>query len=671
MAILTASSLSQTFGAFTVFSGVSISIPKDGKIGLVGPNGVGKTTLLLVLANLAKPSTGAVHWARGARLGYLPQEAAQAFIGHEHTVLAEMLTVFNDLRHQETRLRQMEEAMAAGDDSEELLDRYSTNLEQFELAGGYEYETRIKQVLDGLGFSSEHWQMPLTHLSGGQKTRALLARLLLQKPDLLILDEPTNHLDVGAIEWLEGTLKVWDGAILLVSHDRYFLNRVVNTIWEMSPSGIESYRGDYDAYVQQRQERWALRQQEFEAQRERLEKELDYIRRNIAGQRTQMAKGKLSRISRELDAIQRAGWEAVRGKSWSEISNEVSTSRHSMSVAEAAEALKSLPRPSAGNRTIYLNLRTGQRSGNIVLRTSDLVVGFPGNSLFRGEDIELRRQECAALIGPNGTGKTTFLRTITGKLEPLAGQVELGAGLKIGYFAQAHDQLNLENKAIDELMRHHEMFVSEARDYLAKYLFYGDDVFKPVSSLSGGERGRLALAILALEGANFLLLDEPTNHLDIPAQETLQEVLEQFDGTILLVSHDRYLVDRLASQIWELDEGHLHVFKGSYQALMAERERLASQSAASSRPMNGGGPTQAQAAQRQSKKQAQLEAERLARLETEISELEATLEQLAMALQAASNDQDVDKIQNLSIEYAATESRLETMVTEWENFARE
>jgi ATP-binding cassette, subfamily F, member 3 len=672
MAILTASSLSQSFGAFTVFSGISVSIPKDGKIGLVGPNGVGKTTLLLILANLTKPSTGSVHWARGARLGYLPQESAQAFVGHEQTtVLAEMETVFVELRQQEARLRQMEEAMAGGDDSEELFERYSRALEQFELADGYDYENRIRQVLNGLGFSREQWEMPLAHLSGGQKTRALLARLLLQKPDLLILDEPTNHLDVEAIEWLEGTLKVWAGAILLVSHDRYFLNKVVNTIWEMSRTGIESYRGNYNAYVQQRQERWTLRQQEFEAERERLEKELDYIRRHIAGQRTQMAKGKLSRISRELDAIQKGGWEAVRGKSWSEISNEVGASRYAMSVAEAAEALKNLPRPSAGNRAMVLNLRTAQRSGNVVLRTRDLTVGYPGTPLFQSDDIELRRQECAALIGPNGTGKTTFLRTITGRIGPLEGRVDLGAALKVGYFAQAHEQLNLENQVIDELMRHHEMLISEARNYLARYLFYGDDVFKPVGSLSGGERGRLALAILALEGANFLLLDEPTNHLDIPAQETLQAVLEQFDGTILLVSHDRYLVDRLASQIWELDEGRLHVFKGSYQELLSERERQAAQNAPPERSANGHGPRGETATEKESKKQARLEAEQLARLETEIGELEAGLAQLAAALQTASNDQDVDKIQKLSIEYAAVESRLESAVAEWENVARE
>jgi ATP-binding cassette, subfamily F, member 3 len=676
MAILTASSLSQSFGAMTVFSGVSVGIPRDGKIGLVGPNGVGKTTLLLILAGLAKSSTGSVHWARGSRLGYLPQEAAQAFAGQAHTVFDEMLSVFADLRREEASLREMEEAMAGGSDTEELFARYSQVLEQFELAGGYDYETRIKQVLEGLGFSRENWNLPLPHLSGGQKTRVLLARLLLEKPDLLILDEPTNHLDVGAIEWLEGTLKVWDGAILLVSHDRYFLNKVVNTVWEMNSSGVESYRGNYNAYVQQRQERWLLRQQEFDTQKERLEKELDYIRRHIAGQRTQMAKGKLSRISRELDAIQRGGWEATRGKSWSEISDEVGASRHMMSVTEAAEAIKSLQRPNGGHRTMHLRLRAGRRSGNIVLRSQDLEVGYPGTSLFAADNIELHRQECAALIGPNGTGKTTFLRTITGRLEPLAGQVELGAGLKIGYFAQAHEQLKLENSVLDELTRHHQMMISEARDYLAKYLFFGDDVFKPVSSLSGGERGRLALAILAQEGANFLLLDEPTNHLDIPAQETLQEVLEQFDGTILLVSHDRYLVDRLASQIWELRDGRLHVFNGSYQELLAEREKATTAVVpVVTTPAALSEGKRPQLSNNELKKRA----ERLARMEQQINELEARLAELSDAMQQAgaqngSHDQTgqpFDKIQRLGIEYTATERRLEELITEWEKFALE
>ena len=340
MAILSASNVGQSFGAVDVFGNVTVSVPNNGKISLIGPNGVGKTTLLLILAGLSTPSTGAVHRARGKRLGYLPQEATQAFAGREHSVYAEMLAVFADVRRQEERLREMEAEMTAGDGSDDLMEAYGAALEKFEHAGGYDYEVRIRQVLQGLGFGEEEWQVSLAHLSGGQKTRALLAKLLLEMPDLLILDEPTNHLDIAAIEWLESTLNAWNGALLLVSHDRYFLDRVVNTIWEMSPSRIETYRGNYSAYVQQRQERWALRRKEFKARKERLEKEMDYIRRNMAGQRTQSAQGKLSRISRELDAIQRGGLEATSGRKWSEVSRSVNASRRTMSVAEATDAIR-------------------------------------------------------------------------------------------------------------------------------------------------------------------------------------------------------------------------------------------------------------------------------------------------------------------------------------------
>ncbi|MCI0648545.1 MAG: ABC-F family ATP-binding cassette domain-containing protein [Chloroflexi bacterium] len=671
MSILTASNVGHSFGAFDLFSNISVSIPKDGKVGLVGPNGIGKTTLLLILAGLNKPTAGSVHRARGTRLGYLPQEATQAFAGQAHSVYEEMLALFADLRREEARLRQMEADMAAGNASDELMEKYGAALEQFELAGGYDYELRIQQVLDGLGFGQENWGLPLNHLSGGQKTRTLLARLLLEKPDLLILDEPTNHLDVAAVEWLEQTLKMWDGAILLVSHDRYFLDRVANTIWEMGRNTIESYRGNYSAYLGQRQERWEQRRQVFAAEKERLEKELDYIRRNIAGQRTQAAKGKLSRISRELDAIQRGGGlEAIQGKSWAEVSGELLPSRHTMSVAEAAQAIKSLQRPDGVHRTFQVRLKASRRSGNIVLRTKNLTVGYPGRPLFTAEDIELHRLECAALIGPNGSGKTTFLRTLLGQQPPLTGAIQLGASLEIGYFAQAHEQLNPANSVIDELTRHHPMFTSEARNYLGRYFFREDDVFKPVSALSGGERGRLALAILALQNANFLLLDEPTNHLDIPAQEMLQEVLEQFEGTILLVSHDRYLVDRLATQIWSLEDGRLAVFRGPYQEYLAGREQereVAREAVAGQRGEERRAANQARAGELASKKRA----ERLAQLEEKISVLETTLDRLSQHLQKASEKEAFDKIQSLGIEYAETESQLEALIQEWENLARE
>jgi ATP-binding cassette subfamily F protein 3 len=672
MAILTTSYLSQSFGAADVFSGVSVSIPGDGKVGLVGPNGVGKTTLLLVLAGLSKPAAGSVHVARGTRVGYLPQESAQAFAGQEHTVYDEMLTVFEELRTDEARLRQMETAMAAGDDSEELLERYSSLQEQFELAGGYDYPVRIKQVLTGLGFGEDRWQLPLSYLSGGQKTRLLLARLLLEQPDLLIMDEPTNHLDVAAIEWLEGALKAWAGAVLLVSHDRYFLDKVANTIWEMSPTGIESYRGNYSAYVQQRQDRWQRQQQEFEALKERLDKELDFIRRNIAGQRTQMAQGKLSRLSREVAALQAGGLEvlgALKSKGWAQVSSALDLERPAATPAELQQQINELHGPSRPPE-LGVGLKASQRSGLIVLRTRDLSVGYPGTRLFTAEDIELQRQECAALIGPNGAGKTTFLRTIMGEIEPLAGDVQLGASLNIGYFAQAHNDLNPDQSVLDELLRHRNMPLGEARNYLARYLFRQDDVYKQVSMLSGGERGRLALAILALAGANFLLLDEPTNHLDVPAQESLQAALEQFGGTVLLVSHDRYLINRLATQIWELRHGRLHVYQGGYQQYLAERDReaesareAATAARAASRPeRNGSQP---------SKNERRRHAEELAAVEALISRQEARLQQLGQALQEATEAQTFDKIQLLSVEYEETEAELETLMEQWEKLAHE
>ncbi|MGH2543398.1 MAG: ATP-binding cassette domain-containing protein, partial [Ardenticatenaceae bacterium] len=368
MSIATISNVSQSFGAFDVFSGLSAGIPNDGKIGLVGPNGIGKTTLLRIIAGLSEPTSGGVYIARGTRLGYLRQEAAQAFSGRQHTVHDEMLTVFAELRTQEVQLREMEEAMAGIATTDSLFEQYGAAQESFELAGGYEYELRIQQVLDGLGFSHEQSQMPLAHLSGGQMTRALLARLLLEKTDLLIQDEPTNHLDVQAVEWLETTLRLWEGALLIVSHDRYFLDSVVNRIWEMTRVNLEVYRGNYSAYVRQRQERWERQQQLYEAEKERLAKELDFIRRHIAGQNTDIAKGKLKRLSRELLALEQLGIAGIQGKSWSEM--DVGRVRP-MTVAEAAERIKQFRPPLTRPPQLNIRLNVSQRGGDTVLRSND------------------------------------------------------------------------------------------------------------------------------------------------------------------------------------------------------------------------------------------------------------------------------------------------------------
>ena len=675
MAILNASRVGQSFGEFDVFSGVSVSIPRDGKIGLVGPNGVGKTTLLLILAGRAQPSAGHVHVARGARIGYLSQESSDAFIGESaaQTVYDEMLTVFAGLRAMEARLRQLEQAM----DTPDALDEYSRLQTQYEMGGGYEYDTRVRMVLTGLGFAPEAWSQPLSQLSGGQKTRVLLGRLLLEAPDLLILDEPTNHLDVQAIEWLENTLNTWPGAVLVVSHDRYFLDRVAKTIWEMSRGGVESYRGNYSAYLMQRQDRWERLQHDYEAFQERAAKELDFIRRNISGQRTQMAWGKLSRLSREVEAVRVGGLGAIgdlSSKGWSQIVSELDLRRPAATLAELEAAIGALPAP-ARPPVVNFRLNSAFRSGNIVLRGTDLTVGYPGRPLFTVDALELHRLETAALIGPNGTGKTTFLKVILGQLEPLAGALSLGASLHIGYFAQAQEALNPNATVLDELLRHKDMLISEARNYLARYLFRGDDVFSQVGTLSGGERARLALAILVLEQANFLLLDEPTNHLDIASQEILQSALEAFDGTILLVTHDRYLVDRLASQIWELKEdeagrSRLEVFRGPYQEFLAARSGKTTAEPPPTAPTPAANGDTA-APPRLSKNEQRRRAETVAGIERGIHETEAALAALGEALQRAAATQDYPELQRLTAEYAAAEARLEGLFDEWEALTHE
>lgn len=663
MAVLSTHNLTLSFGARDVFDGISVELQDQAKVGLVGPNGVGKTSLFQILAGLMPPTSGTVQFARGARLGYLRQEAVEAFSGHEHSVHEEMLTVFAHLKEQEAELRAMEERMADGNVSNDLLDAYGRGQERFERLGGYDYEGRIRQVLEGLGFPEDQWDIKMSHLSGGQKTRALLARLLLEQPNVLILDEPTNHLDVSAIEWLERSLRVWAGALLIASHDRYFLDRVVDRIWEMSPQHIETYRGNYTAYVQQREERWESNQRVFDAEMERLRRELDLIRRYIAWRKFDEAWGKLKRLSRELLAIESHGLLGVQGKRWSEMG--VNKAKM-MTIEEAHDIIKSIKPPPGRPPRPHVHLRPSRRSGQIVLRTRGLKVGYDGKSIFECDDIHLERLERVGLIGPNGAGKTSFLRTVLGDVPPVAGEVQLGASLTIGYFAQAHDALERDNTVLDELLRHRNLPLPEARNYLAQYLFRGDDVFKRVGSLSGGERGRLALAVLALDGVNCLLLDEPTNHLDIPAREVLQEGLERFDGTLLMVSHDRYLVDALATQIWELRDGRLRVFDGTYEEFLEAQEIQQSQ-----QEQRRQAAVQERRGQVQTDREERRRAQRVTALEDRIVRAEEVLAGFAGQLAGCDDGVEVAEITRLTQAYSEAQTDLERLIEEWTALASE
>ena len=659
MSILTTENLGLSFGDFDLFWGISVQVANKSKIGLIGSNGVGKTSLLLILAGLNQPTSGKVHLARGRRIGYLPQEAMDAFEDPQQTIYAEMLTVFSQVQAQQARLSQLEAAMSAGNYTVALLEEYGDLQEAFERAGGYDYELRIQQTLDGLGLGKQSWSMPISHLSGGQKTRALLARLLLQKPDLLMLDEPTNHLDLEAVEWLERKLSEWEGAVILVSHDRYFLDNLAGTIWEMTPSGIEVYSGNYSAYLLQRQQRWEYYERVFKEEKARLLKEVDFIQRNwVRASSHARALGMLRRLSRDLAVVDHYGVMALRSdKKWSEMGLSVD---RPLDVVEAVRKVNAIDPANSRPPRLRPRLAASQSSGNIVLRVDRATIGYPGNALFKAMQVELRRGECAALIGPNGGGKTTFLKTLLGQLKPLEGEVRLGASLKIGYFAQTSEGLNPEHRVLEELSQHKDLPPGEARSHLAGFLFRGEDVFKPVWALSGGERARLALAILALEGANFLVLDEPTNHLDIPAQEALQEVLQKFNGTILLVSHDRYLIDRLATQIWELNDKKLTVFPGNYREYVLRRS-AAAPSAKSERILLRPKPLQ-----RDNSQETRRRTQSLVLLEERIRQQEGLLQRLNRELRQAGEAKAYESLHDLSWKIAKAQSALESLMAEWE-----
>jgi ATP-binding cassette subfamily F protein 3 len=666
MSLITATNVARSFGPDDIFWNATLSIPRGARIAIVGPNGVGKTSLLRILVGLEEPTAGAVHRSRKLTIGYLPQEAS---LTGSHTLWDECLRPFTNLLTLETRLTRLESAMADPQQADEALARYGPLQEKFEHMGGYSYETRIRQTLTGLGFEAADFKRPLPQLSGGQRTRALLARLLLASPDLLVLDEPTNHLDIAAVEWLEDYLSKWEGTALLVSHDRYFLDKVVNNIWEMRQSGIEVFHGNYSAYVQQRQERWELRRKLYEREKERLEKELDYVKRNIAGQLTVQAKGRLRRLSRQLDAIDKGGLEAIQGKKWHQVSEETGAQAQVMSIDEAHRRIRALRSPSGKPPALKLNLGARQRSGNIVMRACELVIGYPGNPLFKVEELELRRMECAAILGPNGSGKTTFLKTILGQLPVLDGELSLGASLEIGYFAQAHEDLNPDFTLVEEIDAvKPSMLLAEIRHYLARFLFTGDDVFRPVSTLSGGERGRLALAKLALSRANLLLLDEPTNHLDIPSQEVLQEVLADFKGTILLVSHDRYLIDALATQIWDIDQDtlSLRIIKGTYTEYHNQQEAEKLASVAEAEVVKPASIPQQKSRSGMSGHQRQV---RLEEIETRIAYLERDLSKISMQLEDP--PEDARKVQHLGENYVEIQNEINALLDEWEQLHTE
>ena len=633
MSIVVAERIAKSFDPYDIFEDVSCSIARGDRIALVGRNGTGKTTLLRILAGLEPPSRGQVHRAKGLRIGYLPQGAT---LDSEQTLWQEMMTVFETLQTMEARLHELEAEMVDPARTEAVLAIYGPLRDQFESLGGYIYQDRTRHVLMGLGFRPEEHDIPLRHLSGGQKTRALLARLLLESPDLLLLDEPTNHLDLQAIEWLEDYFNSWEGTVLLVAHDRYFLDRVVHKVWELAFGHLEIYSGNYSHYVQQREERHARQWKEYQAQQELIAKEEFYIQRSMAGQRSRQAKGRLKRLERFKQD-------------------------------------KMLDRPRQ-EKTLKLRFQTPLRSGDKVVWSQDLVIGYdPRAPLFRCPDLDLRRGECAALLGPNGSGKTTFLKTILGLIDPLGGSIRLGASLKIGYLSQVRTELDPGKTVLESILEIKDLPLGEARSFLARFLFTEDEVFKRIDDLSGGERARVALARLVLQRANFLLLDEPTNHLDIASQEVLEDVLDRFPGTILLVTHDRYLVDRLATQLWIIHpkERELEVFSGTWAEYLEVQEKEAQE--AEDR-QTGGDETrkrwsdeqrQVRRQEQRARREEEARRQRTADIEAAIHRLELEIKALEEEIVAASTAQQVVRVVELGILHRDLERQLQEQLDLW------
>ena len=633
----------KSYGAQDVLRGLSVQINPGEHVGLVGRNGAGKTTLFRLITGEETPDRGEVVRARGLRLGLLEQ--------HVHfepgtTVHEAALAAFENLQSIEHEMHQLEHRMAeAGPDLDRVLERYSELQHEFERLGGFEYAAKAEAILQGLGFERETWTTETAVLSGGQKNRLGLARLLLAEPDVLLLDEPTNHLDVSAVEWLEEFLSAYRSAYVIISHDRYFLDRACTRIAEVELGKAVSYTGNYSAFLVEREERREIQLRAYENQQHLIAKTEEFIRRNLAGQKTKQAKSRRTMLAK-LERV-----EAIR------------------------------PDAPQGN----FQMQKVERAGAYVLTVAEAAVGYPGKLLASDINFVLKRGECLGIIGPNGSGKTTFIKTVLGKLPQLAGEIRLGTNVNVGYYAQQLDDLDDRNEIIMELRRvaPSTATAGELRGFLARFLFTGDDVYKHVRDLSGGEKGRLALAKLIYSNVNVLVLDEPTNHLDIPSREALEEALDAYDGTIITISHDRYFLDRVATQILALDgRGLAEHYDGDYteyhdwkaarraaesQARAAQEKGTAAESRPAKKVADEGG-SQGPGG-RGGKKKAGARDPRL--IEDEIAEAEKRLAALTEEMSRPEVARDPARTARLGDDYQKADERLQSLLEEWERAAAE
>ncbi|MED3784576.1 ABC-F family ATP-binding cassette domain-containing protein [Geobacillus stearothermophilus] len=637
MIILQVNGITKYFGADLILSNIKLEIQSRARIALVGRNGAGKSTLLKIIAGELSSDSGEIIKPSHIKIGYLAQNSG---LDSSRSIWDEMLDVFAPLRAIEAQLAELgaqlgdPDLLADPSRYEKTLQAYDNLQEQYKEQGGYQYEADIRSVLHGLQFSSYDYQTtPVSSLSGGQRTRLALGKLLLAKPDLLILDEPTNHLDLDTLTWLEQYLQAYPGAVLLVSHDRYFLDKVVTEVYELSNATLKRYSGNYSRYLELRAEQYEQELKRYEKQQEEIARLEDFIRRNIA---------------------------------------RASTTKRAQSRRKQLEKMERLERPAGDEKSASFSFAIERPSGHEVLTAEQLTAGYrEGAPVIRQISFRITRGESVALVGPNGIGKSTLLKTIAGKLPVQSGKLRYGANVKIGYYDQNQAELSTNKRVLDELWdAYPDKTKKEIRTVLGNFLFSGDDVLKPVSALSGGEKARLALAKLMLQKANVLLLDEPTNHLDLDSKEMLEQALVDYPGTILFVSHDRYFINRIATKLFELSGDGLVEYLGDYDYYVAKKEemrelaRLDSHPPAS--PDSGETAKSTYEQEKEEKRRQRQRQRRLEEIEAEIAALEAQIAETEQQLCDPSVYGDYETVQQLTQENEKRKQQLETLLAEWE-----
>lgn len=611
MIILQANKIERSFAGEVLFDNISLQVDERDRIALVGKNGAGKSTLLKILVGEEEPTSGEINKKRDLSLSYLAQDSR---FESSNTIYDEMLHVFDDLRKTEKSLRQMELAMGekTGADLEKLMQDYDRLSEEFRQAGGFTYEAEIRAILNGFKFDESMWQMKIEELSGGQNTRLALAKMLLEKPNLLVLDEPTNHLDIETIAWLENYLVNYSGALLIVSHDRYFLDKVATITLDLTKHSLDRYVGNYSSFVEQKEQKLLTEAKNYEKQQKEIAALEDFVNRNLV---------------------------------------RASTTKRAQSRRKQLEKMERLDKPEAGTKSAHMTFHSDKASGNVVLTVEEAAVGYDDQILSEPINLDIRKMNAVAIVGPNGIGKSTLIKSIVGQIPFIKGEARFGANVEVGYYDQTQSKLTPHNSVLDELWNDFKLTPEvEIRNRLGAFLFSGDDVKKTVGMLSGGERARLLLAKLSMENNNFLILDEPTNHLDIDSKEVLENALIDFDGTLLFVSHDRYFINRVATQVLELSEEGSTLYLGDYDYYLEKKAELEALAAAQAEAVPASSTEEVTSnnyhLQKQNQKELRKITRRIEQLEAEMEELDQKIQDITETMHSTNDAADLVQLQS-------------------------